>query len=499
MSYAPRNVPFVQGMYLGMGVNMVDGNSTSTVFKEFPATKSPQSNFNLYSACVQTAENYSSAVEALGGAEGQAWTEGGQVSVSTSAHFLRSLKVSQQSLTFLSYKMSTTQLEAPDSAALAALVLPPGVATQIVKDPEGFLAEYGTHVITQFIYGGSFLASMMVEASSQAELTEVATALSASVKDFEASGKVDASFMSNLASVAQSHKTTVQCTGNGVNPPSFEPTNVDAIQDYIDGTGQYQSNGFVDQLGGGTKIVAVCEPWENLQCVTQLEGYKSGSLSPSVDLGILDNLRYEYQRLDYALQTAKSMQATNCFVGSASANALSDDVTGVINAQGKIEGLQFADLQQLSSTSLGQYIAATGYLTDLSAIASGRAGVAWTYGLDDAFKPNTQSAPNKSISGSTATAFPVTDGSAHTVATANHEDGTINLGYVYEYVTVPPGQPAPSSLQEQVQLQGHIEFVHTGGSKDVYVGDPVSGNETNQPSNAVWNKYVYDHIGCWLE
>ncbi len=285
----------------------------------------------------------------------------------------------------------------------------------------------------------------------------------------------------------------VDYSTKGVDPPTFSAGNIDTMQQYVDGTVPPPNTGFVTQLGDGVRTIAVCQPWESLSCVTSLPGYKAGSLSPAIDQGVLQTLRNEYRRLDYAVQTALAMQDinNNIFVSPGSAQALQNDITALYEAQAKIQALGFSDLQQLDQNSVQQYLVSTQYLSDLNQIASGRAEVGWIVQLDGAFKPNTQADPNLSKTGSNVV-YPTSDGTPTIVMQANHSDGTISVGFVYQFIPVATGQQPPTKLQDQVQLMSYIKF-----NDDVYQGSAVTGS-TNEPSSTHWANYTWDHIGVWF-
>lgn len=486
MTYTTEQIPFVQGMKPGMGVNLVNGQTTALVFPSLPTAVTPNPSFTAPEVCIETAQGYSDLIEASGSVEGQAWTEGGEVTVNATAKFLRSEKYNAQALGFVCYKSSTTIAELPTAETLGALQLPTGLGARIVSDPAGFLAEYGTHVIIGFLRGGSFVGSVQVRATSESDMQLIQSELSVQVKEFtEGSGRVDASFTQNLQEIAQTHVVSINTSGVGVNPPVFDPSNIQDMQDYID-------NHFVTELGTGVHLVAVCSPWEALPCVLNLPNFVPGSLSPAIDQGVLRTLRTEYRNLEYAAQTATSMQGTQSFVSPGSAAALQTDLQGVFEAQGRIDDLTFAELQSLNAGDVGAYVVSTQYLTDLQAIANGRAVVDWSLSLDGAFNPSTQSDPGGTLTGSTVV-FPQLDGTVTTVLGSDHGDGTLDCGFQYRVLPVPVGSQPPTGLQNQVELLAHLQW-----GKDAYTGAPVLGSQPNQPSRTHWAKYSWDQIAVWF-
>ena len=128
------------------------------------------------------------------------------------------------------------------------------------------------------------------------------------------------------------------------------------------------------------------------------------------------------------------------------------------------------------------------YLSDLQAIANGRAVIDWSLSLDGAFTPNTQSDPGSTLTGSVV-AFPQVDGTATTVLAADHVDGTLYCGFQYQAVPVPVGTQPPTGLQNQVELLAHLQW-----GKDPYNGAAVLGSQPNQPSQTHWEKYTWDQI-----
>jgi hypothetical protein len=485
MPYTTEQVPFVQGMKPGMGVNLVTGQVTTLVFPTLPTVVNSSPSFTEQEDCIQTSQDYASLIEVTGDAEGQAWTEGGEVTVNASTAFLRQLNYTAQALGFVCYRSSTTVSDLPTTATINGLQLPATVSDRILNDPEGFLADYGTHFIAGFVNGGSFIGSVQVQATSESELQSIQATLGVQIKEFDAgSGRIDSSFVQNLQEAAQTHKVSIKTGGNGVNPPQYDPSTVENMQDYMD-------NQFVTDLGTGVPLVAVCFPWEALPCVMNLPGYVPGTLSPAIDQGVLSTLRNEYRRLDYAASTAENMQENNIFVSDASAQTLQSDLVAVNEAQSRIENLTFAELQTLNQSDITPYLASTQYLADLAAIAAGRAEIAWSLGLDGAFTPNTQSDPGAIATGSVL-ASPGID-TMTTVLQAQHGDGALTCGFVYSFVPVPVGSQPPSGLQNQVELVAQMTW-----GKHKYTGTPVIGNQPGQASQTHWEKYQYDQIGVWF-
>jgi hypothetical protein len=486
MTYTTEQIPFVQGMKPGMGVNLVNGQTTALVFPSLLTAITPNPSFIGHEVCIETAQSYSDLIEVTGSVEGQAWTDGGEVTVNASAKFLRSEKYNAQALGFVCYKSSTTISELPTAETLNALQLPAGLGERIVDDPAGFLEECGTHVIIGFLSGGSFIGSVQVRATSESDMQLIQSHLSVQVKEFtEGSGKIDASFTQNLQEIAQTHVVSINTSGVGVNPPQFDPSTIQNMQDYID-------NNFVTDLGTGVQLIAVCSPWEALPCVLSLPKFVPGSLSPAIDQGVLLTLRTEYRNLEYAAQTATSMQDTQSFVSPGSAAALQNDLQAIYEAQGRIDGLTFVELQSLNASDVGAYVVSTQYLTDLESIANGRAVVDWSLSLDGAFTPNTQSDPGSTLTGSTVV-YPQINGTATTVLGADHGDGTLECGFQYRVLPVPVGSQPPTGLQNQVELLAHLQW-----GKDAYAGSAVLGSQPNQPSQTHWEKYSWDQITVWF-
>ena len=447
-------------MVVGAGVNMLTGQTTTQVFSKLQTTTTSSPSLSQQQVCIQTSDDYASLLDVTGAAEGQAWTEGGQVTVSASTSFLREQKFNAQSLSFICHKSVTTVSELPSASTLETLQLPADVSSRIIKDPQGFLNAYGTHFIAGFVYGGSFVGSIQIEAVSESDLQTIKATFATEINDFDiGKAKIDASFKQNLQSAAQTHQYTINTGANGVNPPVYDDSTVDNIQDYMD-------NHFVTDLGTGVPLMAVCYPGESLPCVMNLPGYTSGTLSPAIDLGALNMLRNEYRRLSYAVQTAVYMQNNNIFVSPASAKALQADLAALYQVQGQIAQLDFSDLQKLDQNSVQQYLVSVQYLNDLNEIASSRAAVSWTLQLDGAFTPNTQGDPGRSQTGQTI-ASPTSAGTPTFVVDANHGDGQLSVGFLYQLIPVATGQQPPTALQDQVQLTAYMKF-----NNDVYQGTP---------------------------
>lgn len=484
MPYETEYIPFAQGMNVGMGVNLVTGTATTQVFPNIPTTTKPYPNFVNPTKCIQTSDDYVSVLDTSAKIEGQAWTEEGKVSLNTSAAYLRKQHINAQTLTFVIYKGSTTVSEVPSSEAVAALKLPDGIGDRILSDPQGFLEHYGTHFIAGFVYGGSFIGTITIEAMSEQDMQRIKTTFSTEINEFgTGNAKIDGSFNDKVQSNQNTYQITADRNGIGVNPPKFDASSILQMQDYVD-------NQFVEELGTGVQIQAVCYPWEMLPCVMNLPGYQAGTLSPQIDTGVIKTLQNEYRRLEYAAETAMYMQANTVFVSQASAQTLQNDFNAVNEALGKIEELTFSDLQKLDQNSEQQYVVSTRYLDDLNQIARGRAEVDWTVQLDGAFTPNTQSDPGTVKTGAIVV-FPTSDSTMNSVIQSNHGDGTLACGFIYQYVPVSTGKQPPSGLQNQVQLMASLKW-----NGKVSNGTPVTGSMAGEQSQNHWEKYEWDRIIC---
>ena len=479
MSYSIENIPAVKGMLAGMGVNMMTGETTTQALT-IATTASPSEGFNATSMCIQTAQDYSDVLKLLAQAEGSAWTEDGDVSISANASYLSSANLNTQSLALLLYRSCTTTQYLPTAPQLNAVDLPSVMAQAIVNSPSDFLTEYGTHVIVGFIYGGSYLAGIKATTVSAQDMNRIQSAFSAALNAFElGNGQLDASLQSSIDASGTMCSCTTLSSGIGVAGQTFSASNVQAIQEYMD-------SGFMTELGDGIAVTAVCYPWEMLPCVANLTGYVPGSLSPGIYEGALTILNQEYQQLSYGIQTAEAMQQNNCCVGPQAAADLENDLTTMASAQATIGALTFTQLQTMTAATAATCVVSPGCINDLTQIANGRTTLNWYISLDGGFTPNSASS---TINGSTSMAVPTSAPVVQTIMTSSHGTGTATLGYVYRFANTAPG----TQLQSQVALESSFSF---GGTTNTSA--PVAGTQWNFPANANWPAYPWNAINIYF-
>ena len=63
MPYTTEQVPFVQGMKPGMGVNLLTGQVTTLVFPTLTTVVNSSPSFTEQEDCIQTSQDYASLVE----------------------------------------------------------------------------------------------------------------------------------------------------------------------------------------------------------------------------------------------------------------------------------------------------------------------------------------------------------------------------------------------------------------------------------------------------
>jgi hypothetical protein len=474
MAYSIENIPATSSLLIGTGINMVTGEAVATALTTLKATKtSYPAGGPISTNCIQTEQTYSDLIDVLVSAEGSAWTEDGKFSVGASAQYIYSENFSEQTLAFTMYRYSIVEKEFPTDAQFAALQLPPAMAAQILNNPDDFLTAYGTHVVVGFLYGGAILCGVKVECVSVQDMTTVKAAFNLSINEFgEGNGSLDSNFQANLKSYQSSYTFTALANPVGVTPPTFDISDVSAMDDYI-------NNQFEEQLStGGIAMIAICYPWEMLPCVKNLPNYKQGSLSPAIDPTVIPTLKDEYRLASYGLTTAKSMDSNACFVGQTARTALEADKVALYAAQGNIGNLTFTQLQALNAATVTQYVVSEAYIVDLQEIAAGRAAVTWWAFLDSTFTPGNGALPGPTPPDSY---FPTPDQTPQYVQSSNHGGPEAQLGFAYQLNQAKPG----TQLQDLAQLTGVFNAWGT-----LFWGTPV-GTTPGGESVGCWDQHDY--------
>src|SRR4051794_26432732 len=146
-------VPNVEGLAIGMGVDILTGEAKAPVVTNPPIASFPgtdgsgglvPSQFTwTTSSLVNSTSKYIEVIDAAASASGSAWTEDGKVSVSSSVDFLRSQKFADSRLSFLISRSLMTSYSAPTAAQLASITLPDAAKKLAASDPAAFIDQYG--------------------------------------------------------------------------------------------------------------------------------------------------------------------------------------------------------------------------------------------------------------------------------------------------------------------------------------------------------------------
>jgi hypothetical protein len=443
-------IPISQPSMLGSSVDIITGQVVrSAVFSiTAPLTVESGANATLtsndQSMTIETEEDYSSLLKMAAGVEGSGWTEDGEGSVSTSAQYMSSQQISSQSIAVVRYSGSQVGLR---MAQLGTLTLPASMAQQIIANPQQFLKDYGTHVVVGQYYGGSILYGLKITTVTAAASSAVKTAFKLAFNDFEvAKGDFTGSLQDAVNTYSQQIQISALVNKINVHPPQLSINDLAAMNTYMDT--QFQTD-----VGVGGPIAAVCLSWDMLPCVYNLTGYSTTTpLVPPVDDGIVQILRDEFVRLQYAQQTAMAMQSDRCYVGQQTADALQADIEALDLAISAIRKIDVMALQNIDSSNVNQYVVSQKYIDDLQDIAGGRAAIAWKYGLDGAFTPNTVvNGVYYPVNGPTQTLLPTADTTPQVLLTSNHgSDGNLQLGVVYQLVN--SDSILGTALEDQAQL-----------------------------------------------
>jgi hypothetical protein len=259
---------------------------------------------------------------------------------------------------------------------------------------------------------------------------------------------------------------TVVNRGN-VNPPAFTIHDLQAMNDYVD-------KQFETDLGVGEPLTALCYPWEALPCVQNLSGFTAGSLSPTVDLGVVQTLRDEYQQLQCVLDTAQTMAGNHSYIGQGAAEDLENDKQALFEASGRIYNLTLAQICALTAASVKDYVVADKYATDLQQIANGRTHVTWSYGLD-----TSSWTPGGYVAEQTAVINPTTNATPQVLLQSEHNgEGQGQLGVIYQIV---PSKSLNSPISSQVQLQAAFAFPSKG---QLFTGNAIAPSQGPVTSKA---------------
>src|SRR3954447_22239137 len=282
-------VPNVEGLAIGMGVDILTGEAKAPVVTNPPIASFPgtdgsgglvPSQFTwTTSSLVNSTSKYTEVIDAAASASGSAWTEDGKVSVSSSVDFLRAQKLADSPRSFLISRSLMTSYSAPTAAQLASITLPDAAKKLAPSDPAAFIDQYGTHVVLGATYGAYFYGSLNILTVTERDKTAVSSSLSTEISDFElANGKFTADFAATVKTMNRYYDAQPTSVLYGVDQGSYPLNTVDQMQDFLD-------NHFSAQLenhGAGQILSLLCFAWDLLPDVHTIPGYKSGMLALNI-------------------------------------------------------------------------------------------------------------------------------------------------------------------------------------------------------------------------
>lgn len=505
-------VPMQIGLGLGDGINILTGEPKTPLLQSIdPVTWSgddaggglvPDDFTWNKSFLVETQESYTSTLDVAASANGSSWSEDGEAKVSASVQYLKSQSFADTEIGFLIGRTLMTSYSAPTHEQMTALQLPAAAKQLAASDPASFVDNYGTHVVVGFTYGGYFFGSLTIRAGSRHDKDRLHTALAVEINDFEmANGKFTTDFASTVKTMNSWYEATPDSTLFGSVQGTYPLDTIDQMQAFVDQ--HFEPN--LKNSGAGEVLSAVCFAWDMFGDVHTIPGYTSQMLTLNIDETAMDLLKEESRRLDYALTTASDMQNTNCWIGPQGSYDLAQVKVRIANGKQAIIDLaqDLGQLQKITVDDVQQYLVSESCLQSLAELASGGTRLMAQYYLDGAFTPNTVSDPGEAGQWS-GQAQPTVEPQPQPslILTAQHGDGSMQLGYTYQLEPADPNDldPATVSLQDQpppLAQQVCLEAYLQGPKSKPTNGHAMDGTVSGQWSTASWDlhNYTFNKIG----
>lgn len=461
---------------LGQGVDLISGQARA-FGATIPTARNQHSLNNAITSTqiVASQTDYSSLVNAVVQVQGATLT--GSFSAGASL-----LQQSQMSASSFSLVIGATVQTRIDTLIDPSVLVLSDEAAAVLRNqgPAAFQAQYGTHVIGGFIYGGEYFASININFRSIAEQEAFSATASASISDGLAHGSVSARLSQALSSSQSNYSLNSYVMQSG-NIQHLDSADADSL---ISACGAFvtaiQASG-----DGGRRVVALGYPWSAVSQVRKIL-QDLGQLH-ALDIGVAQEvanlLRTEMAALDYLTHSLAAL-ATNTTVPAVVNTLAARYGSRASNAQQRIASLQLA---QASAMDIN---AATGLRQSptlsqvVNILATGKIPLQWSYALDGAFTG------------------PILDGSGNWSAQLSGDPQWI--------VAIPHGNTGQVAtmgvLCNQTGSDGYVQAVFDwnnpldNSDRGRWFGPSIDlGNsDMGTISTARWPKYNWNLVNVWL-
>jgi hypothetical protein len=245
-----------------------------------------------------------------------------------------------------------------------------------------FIDRYGTHCVFGVCYGGTFMGRLKIETHTASAKQVVATALSASISAFGATGSVDVSMKSEIDSASAHSETSLESTATGAGAVQYGSGDLHDMMAACNGfTLQHDAARNVD----GEPVSFECRTWDQFAEIADILANKNmpNAMRFSAELATMTKLSAEYSALLYVEGTCRSLLVgENCIPMYRA--VLENALTRAAAARDRIRALSMVDMSKLGD-DVDAYLLSARLKPIVDAIGSSDILVHATYSLNPGF------------------------------------------------------------------------------------------------------------------
>ncbi len=382
---------YQSGWEIGHGVRWPVGTLASKgVIQGFKTSTKEEPSERAHSTVVRDSTSYSRLIESLSSIEGR----GFGISASASVRYVQEKEVNDLNMLLTMGHTVQTRTEeiSQEGAEWNAIELDELALRILRKSAKDFIRDYGTHFVSGFKYGGTFLGTVHIKSHEQKEKTRVEAELKTTINRWGFRGAASEAFKQEINNVVKHSEVNVStfCEGTIIPYPQNDISSM-----------QKAAATFLKEQKEkpGKRMVAWCTQYSALKQVIALRHgllltknrdtgeWESTEVSPPNDIDLLfpevthqieDIIDTQYSRLTYLKNTATTAISKHQYITDSQRRKLVEIKKRSTDMLDQVERILFEDASDFTVDSVtGKYVISDSYDEEMKRILEGKFTVRW--------------------------------------------------------------------------------------------------------------------------